>query len=130
MLVQAALLAAVSAMPPHHPATATTAFRVLAVGAVGGFVAGFVADDAPSATGGAAGAVTGVGVGAAFWYLVLHGDTVGVFHHVHYALATTVFLVELGEAAPRLVAAGVGAAVAAAFTLGGFVGGYAADGWP
>lgn len=128
--MQAALLAAVSGMPHHHPSTPVLAFRVLAVGAVGGFVAGTVARNGPPRAGAVAGAVTGLGVGAGFWWLVLYGDTVGVFHHVHYALATTVFLVDAGARAPRAVAAAVGLVVAAAFTVGGFVGGRAAAEWP
>lgn len=130
VLVQAALLAAVSGMPPHHPATATTAFRVLAVGTVGGFAAGTVAESGRGRTGALAGAVTGVGVGAGFWWLLFHGETVGIFHHLHYVVATTIVLVELAEYSPRLVVAGLDLAVAVAFTVGGFVGGRAARAWP
>lgn len=130
VLVQVALLAAISGMPPHHPAKATTAFRLLAVGAVGGFLAGVAANDTHARTGAIAGLVAGAGVGAGFWWLVLYGDTVGIFHHVHYALATTPALVEPGAAAPRLVAAAVGTAVAVTGGVGGFAGGYAASEWP
>lgn len=129
VLVQAALLAALSGMPPHHPATATTAFRVLAVGTVGGFVAGTAANAGRARTGALAGAVTGAGIAAGFWWLIFHGETVGVFHHLHYVVATTIFLVELAEYSPRLVVAGVDLAVALAFTVGGFVGGRAAAAW-
>jgi hypothetical protein len=130
VLVQAALLAAISGMPPHHPARATTVLRVLAVGAVGGFVAGVVADAAPDRIGAVAGAVGGLGVGAGFWWQVLYSDTVGVFHHVHYALATTPELMDVAPGSPHLIAAFVGVLVALTATLGGLVGGRAACEWP
>ncbi|WP_336037000.1 hypothetical protein [Halobacterium yunchengense] len=127
VVVQAALLAAVSGMPPHHPATATTAFRVVSVGAVGGFVAAFLADATPYRASVAAGAAVGVAVGAAFWYAVLYGETVGVLHHLHYALATTVWLLDVAARWPRLVVGGVAVAVAAAFVAGSLLGGVAAE---
>ncbi len=127
VLAQATLLAAVSGMPHHHPSTGTLAFRVVAIGAVGGFVAAVAAGDAPYRTGVASAAITGIGFGVAFWWLLFYGDTVGVFHHVHYALATTPSLVDLGAAAPELVGAAVALAVAAAFAAGGVLGGYAAS---
>lgn len=127
VLTQAALLATVSGMPHHHPSTGTLAFRVVAIGAVGGFVAAVAAGYAPYRTGVTSGAIAGVGVGAVFWWLLFHGDTVGVFHHVHYALATTPALLDFGQSAPGLVAAGVALAVAATFAVGGVLGGYAAS---
>lgn len=127
LLVQAALLAAVSGMPHHHPSVGTIAFRVLSVGAVGGFVAAVAADHAPFRAGAATGSLAGLGVGAGFWWLVFYGDTVGVFHHFHYALATTTALVDLLTAAPRLVVAGGALVVAVAFAAGGLLGGYAAN---
>ena len=127
VLAQAALLAAVSGMPHHHPSTATLAFRVVSVGAVGGFVAATVAGRAPFRTAAATGSLVGVGVGACFWWLLFYGDTTGVFHHLHYALATTTALVDPLVAAPRVVAAAVALALAVAFAVGSLVGGYAAD---
>jgi len=130
VLAQIALLAAVSGMPPHHPARATTVLRVLAIGAVGGFVAGIAADAAPARIGALAGLVTGLGVGAGFWWQVLYGETVGVFHHVHYALATTPELIDVAPGSPHLIAAFVSALVALTVTVGGFAGGRAAREWP
>lgn len=127
VLAQAALLAAVSGMPHHHPSTGTLAFRVVAIGAVGGFVAAVAAGHAPYRTGAASGGIAGVGVGVVFWWLLFYGDTVGVFHHVHYAVATSNVLLELGQYSPGAVAAGVALAVAAAFAAGGVLGGYAAS---
>lgn len=130
VLVQAALLAVFSGMPHHHPTTVTTGFRILAVGAVGGFVADSVAEHGHAKLGAAAGAVAGVVVGATLWWLILYGETVGVFHHIHYALATTTVLLDPAAAAPRLVVAGVSLLVAATLTVGGLVGGRAARAWP
>lgn len=127
VLAQAALLGAISGMPHHHPATATTAFRVVAIGAVGGFVAATVAEDAPFRASTAAGALAGVAVGAAFWYAVLYGESTGVLHHLHYALATTVWLVNVAARWPRVVVAAVAAVVAAGFAAGGVLGGFAAE---
>jgi len=127
VLAQAALLAVVSGMPHHHPSTATLAFRVVTVGGVGGFVAATVAGRAPFRTATATGSLAGAGVGASFWWLLFYGDTTGVFHHLHYALATTTALVDPLVAAPRVLAASVALAVAVAFAAGGLVGGYAAD---
>lgn len=129
-LAQAALLAAVSGMPHHHPGLGTIAFRVLSVGVVGGFVAAAVADHAPFRAGATSGSLAGLGVGAGFWWLVFYGDAVGVFHHFHYALATTTALVDLLTATPRLVVAGGALVVAVAFAAGGLVGGYAANRQP
>ncbi|MFC3478879.1 hypothetical protein [Halobacterium litoreum] len=126
VLAEAALLAAVGELPPHHPAIGTTAFRVVTVGAVGGFVAATATDRAPRYAAFAASASVGVGVGAALWWTVLYGDTVGVLHHLHYALATVGVPFVLVEEVPRLVAAGAGLVVAVAFALGGVVGGVAA----
>ena len=114
-------------MPHHHPSIGTIAFRVLSVGAVGGFVAAVAADYAPFRAGAATGSLAGLGVGAGFWWLVFYGDTVGVFHHFHYALATTTALVELLTDAPRLVVAGAALVVAGTFAVGGVLGGYAAN---
>lgn len=127
VLVQVALLAAVSGMPHHHPSIGTIAFRVLSVAAVGGFVTATAADHAPFRAGAATGSLAGLGVGAGFWWLVFYGDTVGVFHHFHYALATTTALVDLLTDAPRLVVAGGALVVAVAFAAGGVLGGYAAN---
>lgn len=128
VLAQAALLAALSGMPPHHPSAGTTAFRVLGVGAVGGFVAAAPADGAPHRAGAATGVLAGVGVGVAFWWLVFHGETVGVFHHLHYVLATTDPFLAVAKDAPRLAVAALDTAVVAAFAVGGAVGGLAAHG--
>ncbi|MGB9963427.1 hypothetical protein [Halobacterium hubeiense] len=125
VLAQAALLAVVSGMPHHHPSTGTLAFRTVAIGGVGGFVAAVTADDAPFRTGAATGALAGTGVGATFWWLLFNGDPTGVFHHVHYALATTPALLDAG--APEVVAGSVALAVAVAFAVGGVLGGYAAN---
>lgn len=126
VLAQAALLAAVSGMPPHHPATATTAFRVLTIGVVGGFVAALAAGRAHRLSGLAAGALVGVVVGAAFWWALFHGETVGLLHHLHYALATSGVPDAFVVGVPRVVAAVASLVVAAAFTVGGFLGGVAA----
>ncbi|MCG1002710.1 MULTISPECIES: hypothetical protein [Halobacterium] len=125
VLAQAALLAVVSGMPHHHPTAGTLAFRVASVGVVGGFVAATAAGRAPLRAGAATGSVAGLGVGAGFWWLVFHGDTVGVFHHLHYALVTTPALVDLIAGAPRLGVAGVSLVVAFAFAASGALGGYA-----
>jgi len=126
VLAEAALLATVAELPPHHPAIETTAFRVVAVGVVGGFVAATLTDRAPRYAAFAASASVGVGVGAGLWWTVLYGDTVGVFHHLHYALATVGVPNQFVEAVPRVVAAVAGLVVAVAFALGGVLGGAAA----
>lgn len=125
-LAQATLLVAVSGMPPHHPTTTTTAVRVVAVGLVGGFVAAMAADRAPLRAGVVAGAVVGVAVGVAFWWALFYGETVGIFHHLHYALATSGVPDEFVVEMPRVVAAVTSLLVAVAFTVGGFLGGVAA----
>jgi len=127
VLVQAALLAAISGMPHHHPSTGTLAFRAVSVGGIDGFVAAVAADGTPFRAGAASGSVAGVSVGAGFWWLLFYGDTVGVFHHVHYVVATSGPLLELGRYFPEAVAAGVSLVVAAAFAAGGTLGGYAAS---
>jgi hypothetical protein len=129
VLVQAALLAAVSGLPPHHPATATTAFRLLVVGVVGGFVVGVVATSGHASKGAVAGAVTGFGVGVGFWWQIFHAETVGVFHHLHYVVASTRFLIALAEYSPHLVVAGVDTVVALTLAVGSYVGGRAAVDW-
>jgi len=126
VLAQAALLAVVRGMLHHHPSAPVIAFRVVSVGAVGGFVAATAAGRAPLRTATAAGGLAGLGAGVRFWWLVFHGDTVGVFHHLHYVLVTASALADLRTAAPRLVVASVALAVAVAFTAGGTIGGYAA----
>lgn len=130
VVVQAALFAAVAGLPPHHPARATTVLRLLTIGAVGGFVAGVVAPSAPDSAGTVAGLVAGLGVGAGFWWQVRYDETVGIFHHVHYALATTPELLAVTPGSPHMVAAFVSALVALTVTVGGFVGGRAARSWP
>ena len=126
VLAQATLLVAVSGMPPHHPTIARTAVRVVVVGLVGGFVAALAAERAPLRAGVVAGATVGVAVGAAFWWVVLHGETVGVFHHLHYALATSGVPNEYVAEIPRIVAAVASLVVAAGFAVGGLLGSVAA----
>ncbi len=130
VLVQAAVLATFRALPPHHPSTATTAFRVVAVGVLGGYVAAKLAVQQPERAALAAGASAGIGVAAAFWWAVLYGDTVGVFHHLHYALATAGVPSRLIRDVPRVVVAAAALLVAAAFALGGRLGGWAATAAP
>lgn len=130
VLVQAAVLATFRHLPPHHPPTATTAFRVCFVGVLGGYVAAKLTDRWPGRAALAAGASAGVGVGAAFWWAVLYGDTVGVLHHLHYALATAGVPGNLIRDVPRVVVAAAALVVAAAFALGGSLGGWMATASP
>lgn len=125
VLVEATLLVAVGGLSPHHPSASRTAFRLFAVGGVGGFVAATIADRAPHLAGLGAGASAGVVVGAAFWWLLFHGTTTGVFHHLHYAVASAALPDVLVDEVPRLVGASVSALVATVVAAGGFVGGVA-----
>ncbi|WP_232701420.1 hypothetical protein [Halobacterium wangiae] len=122
VLAQATLLVAVSGMPPHHPTTATTALRVVAIGGIGGFVAAMATDRAPLQAGVATGAIVGVGVGTVFWWALFYADTVGVFHHLHYALATSGVPDEFVVGIPRVIAAVASLLVALAFAVGGLLG--------
>ncbi|MFB6270857.1 MAG: hypothetical protein ABEH83_13005, partial [Halobacterium sp.] len=65
-----------------------------------------------------------------FWWLIFHGETVGVFHHLHYVVATTIALVKLAEYSPHLVVAIVDLAIVVALAVGGYVGGRSAAEWP
>lgn len=130
VLVQAAVLTTFRELPPHHPPTATTAFRVLCVGLLGGYVAARLATRRPVGAAVAAGASAGVGVAAAFWWAVLYGETVGVFHHLHYALATAGVPGPLVRDVPRLVVGAASLLVAAGFAIGSVVGGWMATAGP
>lgn len=125
-LAQAALLAAISGMPHHHPTTVTTAVRVVTIGVAGGFVAAVATDSAPLRAGVATGALVGIVVGAVFWWALFYGETVGVFHHLHYALATSGVPDEFVVGVPRVVATVASLVVAVAFTVGGLLGSVAA----
>jgi len=130
VLVQGAVLATFRELPPSLPPTSVTAFRVFFVGVLGGYVAARFAVRRPRRAAVAAGASAGVGVGAAFWWAVLYGDTVGVVRHLHYALATAGVPGRLIRDVPRLVVATAALAVAAAFALGGTLGGWMATAGP
>ncbi|MDL0121841.1 MULTISPECIES: hypothetical protein [Halobacterium] len=124
VLAQAAILGTFGQLSPHHPGAVVVAFRVSTTGLIGGYVAAALGTHHPLRTATAAGASAGVGVGVAFWWTVLYGDTVGVFHQLHYVLATAPIPGRLVRTAPRAVAAVAALLVAAAFTAGGYLGGW------